>query len=89
LAWRSRATNTAEASETAGCGFEALYQIASRQQPELVDVDVDEAGERRAGQLPAIDAMAMRQRSGRLDLETDPPTETAPPDHDEHLQTRP
>jgi hypothetical protein len=66
--------NTAdEASETPGCGFEALYQIATRRRPELVVVQVDVAGERRTNRLSAIDAMAMRPRSGRLDLETDAP----------------
>jgi hypothetical protein len=86
LAWRRRATDRAEGSKAPRSGFETSDQITTRQHPEFADVDVDEAGERRPGQLPAIDTMAMRERSSRLDLEADTATETRTPDHTKRPQ---
>ena len=83
LASRSRATYTAPAPKTSRSGFATRYRIATPWQP-FADLDVYIAGERRSGRLPAIDAMAMRQRSNCLDLEANTPTETGSPNHAKH-----
>src|ERR1700760_1826141 len=58
LAWCGRAAHRAKGAKAAGSGFETSDQIIARQQPEFARVHMDEAGERRRGELPTVDAMA-------------------------------
>jgi len=81
LARRERAADAAKEAKAARCRLELLHKMLTRKQPELVDIDVNIAGEGGSGQLPAVAAMTVGQSADLIDFESDASAEAAPLDH--------